>query len=311
MKIVARHCVMLFAVVGLGTVAHVTTAQAQTAASRVTLKGTVLDPDKKAVGGAVVVVRGDAENFTRTLNSGPDGVFAVADAPVGVYSVEVFVTGFPTVRRVGVHLNATGSRPLVMILSLGTVSEQVEVTGSVLPAAAGAPSQGSLTATSAESIVSSDFIHDFTPPAADFAEIVQMVPGTFSLNPNGVGLGQGKTFFRGLPTASTDDLRRHPVPGHEQSHASLVGVLPGAHDWLGGLRPEPRVGLDARSGQLRPGRSTCCPRPRSTRSTRKPRPPRVVRHAGRRPWAVYAGRGFGRCSDDVSDPLKRLKSRTK
>ena len=33
---------------------------------------------------------------------------------------------------------------------------------------------------------------------ADYAEVVNLAPGTFSLNPNGIGLGQGKTFFRGF-----------------------------------------------------------------------------------------------------------------
>ena len=35
-------------------------------------------------------------------------------------------------------------------------------------------------------------------PVADYSEYVNYAPGTFSLNPNGIGLGQGKTFFRGF-----------------------------------------------------------------------------------------------------------------
>lgn len=35
-------------------------------------------------------------------------------------------------------------------------------------------------------------------PLADYSEYVNLAPGTFSLNPNGIGLGQGKTFFRGF-----------------------------------------------------------------------------------------------------------------
>ena len=47
--------------------------------------------------------------------------------------------------------------------------------------------------------------------------MVNLVPGTFSLNPNGVGLGQGKTYFRGFSdgqyTMTFDGipLRRHPI----------------------------------------------------------------------------------------------------
>ena len=35
-------------------------------------------------------------------------------------------------------------------------------------------------------------------PIADYSEFVNYAPGTFSLNPNGIGLGQGSTFFRGF-----------------------------------------------------------------------------------------------------------------
>jgi iron complex outermembrane receptor protein len=39
---------------------------------------------------------------------------------------------------------------------------------------------------------------------ADFGELVEMAPGTFSLNTNGIGLGQDKTFFRGFPDGDYD-----------------------------------------------------------------------------------------------------------
>jgi iron complex outermembrane receptor protein len=32
----------------------------------------------------------------------------------------------------------------------------------------------------------------------DFAEVMQVAPGTFSVSPNGVGLGQSNTSFRGF-----------------------------------------------------------------------------------------------------------------
>src|SRR5205823_12971224 len=35
-------------------------------------------------------------------------------------------------------------------------------------------------------------------PVADYTEVVQIAPGTFSFSPNGAGLGDSKTFFRGF-----------------------------------------------------------------------------------------------------------------
>src|SRR5579862_5684567 len=104
MRNVASRCWMLLAVTGLVSLMHATPAVAQTATTKATLKGTVVDPDKRVVGGAVVIVHNDGSNFVRTTDTGPDGVFTIPDAPLGVYSIEVSVTGFPTARRADVRL---------------------------------------------------------------------------------------------------------------------------------------------------------------------------------------------------------------
>ncbi len=86
---------------------------------------------------------------------------------------------------------------------LGAVSANggsgtVEVTAKAITADKTAPSQGSLTARSAQSIVSDEFIRNLTSPVADFSQVLQMTPGMYSYSPNGVGLGDTKTFFRGF-----------------------------------------------------------------------------------------------------------------
>lgn len=59
-------------------------------------------------------------------------------------------------------------------------------------------SQGSLSARSAQSEVSDEFVRNFTAPTADFSQIIQMAPAMYSYSPNGPGLGDTKTFFRGF-----------------------------------------------------------------------------------------------------------------
>ncbi len=78
--------------------------------------------------------------------------------------------------------------------------DAVQITGSVpaLQAAETAPSQGSLSARSAQSIVSDDFIRNFTSPTADYTQALTMTPGVFSYTANGVGLGDSKITMRGL-----------------------------------------------------------------------------------------------------------------
>ncbi|WP_323493241.1 MULTISPECIES: TonB-dependent receptor [unclassified Undibacterium] len=66
------------------------------------------------------------------------------------------------------------------------------------PAASAAISQGSLTARSAQSEISDEFVRNYTVPTADFSQILQMAPAMYSYSPNGPGLGDTKTTFRGF-----------------------------------------------------------------------------------------------------------------
>ena len=88
-------------------------------------------------------------------------------------------------------------------MSVESVATSITVSETISLAAATAPSGNLLEATSARTEVSSDFINNFMSPVADYAEYVNYAPGTFSLNPNGIGLGQGKTYFRGFVDGTT------------------------------------------------------------------------------------------------------------
>ena len=98
----------------------------------------------------------------------------------------------------GVQLSDAKPQDLPFTMSVETLAQSVTVEESLSLAAQVAPSGNMLEATSAKTEVSSDFIHNFMSPVADYSEYVNYAPGTFSLNPNGIGLGQGKTFFRGF-----------------------------------------------------------------------------------------------------------------
>jgi iron complex outermembrane receptor protein len=86
---------------------------------------------------------------------------------------------------------------------LGNVNANGSGDGGAVGAAAptaskSAPSQSSLDARSAKSEVSNDFVRNYTSPVADFSQVLQMTPGLYSYSPNGVGLGDTQTFFRGF-----------------------------------------------------------------------------------------------------------------
>ena len=76
----------------------------------------------------------------------------------------------------------------------------VEISGTkqALQATDTAPSQSSLEARSAQSVVSDEFIRNYTSPLADYTQALTMTPGVFSYTANGVGLGDSKITMRGL-----------------------------------------------------------------------------------------------------------------
>jgi len=172
-----------------------TILSAQTPAG--TVVGTVLDPDNKAVVNAAVVVHSDVSADVRTTATDGSGTFTVAGLAPGGYSVEVFVPGFETVRRDAVQV-ATGPVTVSIQLSVANIRETVTVSAALPAAAVAAPSQASLTARSAQSLISNEYIRNYTSPISDYSQVLQMAPGTFSVSANGPGLSDTKTFFRGF-----------------------------------------------------------------------------------------------------------------
>jgi iron complex outermembrane receptor protein len=163
-----------------------------------TITGTVSDPTGKVVPDAPVTVRSESGNLTREIKTGEDGRFTVTGVPAGKYTIEVAVPGFAEALQTGVDVAGGGTADVSVPLSVASVNQTVTVDAVVSVAAQLAPSGNTLDATSAKTEISNEYIRNFISPIADFAEVVEMAPGAFSINPNGVGLGQGKSFFRGF-----------------------------------------------------------------------------------------------------------------
>jgi iron complex outermembrane recepter protein len=172
--------------------------RAQQDAGVATLTGTVLDQTGKAIQSATVTLKNEATGLTRTVTTDSEGRFSVNELPSGAYTVETAAAGFARNSRSGIQLPASGIEDVPIGLSLASVNQAITVAETASLAAQAAPAGNTLDATSAKTEISGAFIRNFTSPVSDFAEIVNMAPGTFSLNPNGVGLGQGKTYFRGF-----------------------------------------------------------------------------------------------------------------
>ena len=163
-----------------------------------TIGGTVLDQAGKPISGAAVAVKNEATAASQAFTTDAEGHFSASGLAAGAYAIEVTAPGFAVNSHTGVQLSDAKPQDLPFTMSVETLAQSVTVEESLSLAAQVAPSGNTLEATSAKTEVSSDFIHNFMSPVADYAEYVNYAPGTFSLNPNGIGLGQGKTFFRGF-----------------------------------------------------------------------------------------------------------------
>ena len=163
------------------------------------LSGTVLDQTGKAIPGATVEVKNESSGVLRTVTADSDGKFSASDLAEGSYSITVSVPGFALTTRSGGRVTAGATLDISITMSVEKVATEITVNDTISIAAQNAPSGNTLESVSAKTEISAEFIKKFMSPLADYAEVVNYAPGTFSLNPNGIGLGQGKTFFRGFP----------------------------------------------------------------------------------------------------------------
>lgn len=163
-----------------------------------TISGVVTDVAGKAIPTAVVTVRNEAGGASRVTASDAEGKYSVTGLSEGLYSVEAQAPSFSTARRTGVNLAGAAVAAVSLALNVSELAQSITVEGAVSVAAEAAPSQNSLEARSARSEISPEYIQNFASPVADFSELLNNAPGTFSVNPNGVGLGDSKIYFRGF-----------------------------------------------------------------------------------------------------------------
>ena len=94
------------------------------------LDGTVVDPSGAAVPDAAVRVENTETGLIRNTQSGPDGHYLFPALPVGVYKLTVEKSGFRPYIQSGIALSVNQAATQPVILRVGTVTEQISVSGS-------------------------------------------------------------------------------------------------------------------------------------------------------------------------------------
>lgn len=105
------------------------TATALFAQGRGAITGEVVDSTGAAVPNATVVVTAPAIGLARDTKTTETGFFTVPTLPPANYEVKIEASGFRTLTRTGLRLDADLTINLKLSLEVGQVTEKVEVTG--------------------------------------------------------------------------------------------------------------------------------------------------------------------------------------
>jgi iron complex outermembrane receptor protein len=163
-----------------------------------TIAGTIVDQVGKPIPTASVTAKNQTGEASGTATANTEGRFSIGGLASGTYTVEATSPGFARGTRLNVPVSGDKSPDISLTLNVDSVSQSVTVQETIVMAADEAPQGNSLEAMAAKTEITSAVIQNFMAPVSDFAEVIQQAPGAFSTNANGIGLGQGKSFFRGF-----------------------------------------------------------------------------------------------------------------
>src|SRR5690242_5311841 len=137
------------------------------------ISGTVTDKSGAAVVGAEVVITNTAGSLTRTTTTNSDGAYVVPGLPGATYNISVTAKGFQKYSATKVVLDVAQKIRVDVQLTVGAVTEVVEVTGESV---AQVETQSSaLTAT-----VTGKQIDQLMLNGRNFSQLVTLTPGVIS-----------------------------------------------------------------------------------------------------------------------------------
>jgi hypothetical protein len=100
----------------------------QSQAFNATLSGSVLDPTGQSISGAKVTLSNPERGFVRTYTTDDTGLYSFSLLPPASYNLEVEASGFKHYRQDGITLAAGQVAEQRVLLAIGAVTENIEVT---------------------------------------------------------------------------------------------------------------------------------------------------------------------------------------
>src|SRR6266404_5020705 len=90
--------------------------------------GTVYDPQKATVAGAIVTITDVATNLSKRVTADDSGSFVITPLEPGIYSLSTTAPGFQTTVRGGIELAVGQAARVDIELRIGETSTEVRVT---------------------------------------------------------------------------------------------------------------------------------------------------------------------------------------
>ncbi len=137
---------------------------------RGTILGTVTDAQGAVVSGAKVTVKNVGTGLERTTETSADGSYALAELPIGSYTVTVTLTGFETAVTTGVTVDVGTERRVDAAMKPGSVSTKVEVAGDLLP-------QVETTTNDLGGVITQETVKDLPVNGRDYTKLIYLNPG--------------------------------------------------------------------------------------------------------------------------------------
>lgn len=140
---------------------------------RASLSGTITDKSGAVIGDAIILVQSEANGFRRETRTNGQGAYQMPGLPVGTYNVSIQKTGFGPVTFDGVVMAVGQTRVLDAQMSVGAVTQAIEVS------AAGTP----LEQTNAEigTVVAEQQIKSIPLNGRHWAALMMLAPGAVNV----------------------------------------------------------------------------------------------------------------------------------
>jgi Carboxypeptidase regulatory-like domain len=149
-----------------------------------TILGKATDQSGAVLPGVIVVARHQGTGLSRETTTADDGGFTLSYLPIGTYDVTFTLSGFKTFSAKAIELHVNDRIQIDGSLSVGQLSEVVEVIGS----------SPLIQATSAvQNLMGPTQVQELPLNNRNFVQLATLVPGVNSSLPDEVGIGLAST----------------------------------------------------------------------------------------------------------------------